>query len=46
MGLGGTVGSIEAGAWADLLVLERNPFEDILGTRAVHSVWVAGNRVR
>lgn len=39
------VGKIEPGAWADFVVLERNPVDNILNTRSIASVWVAGARV-
>ena len=39
------IGTIEAGKWADFLVLGGNPLEDIKNTRKLESVWVAGNRV-
>ena len=41
----GQVGTIRPGAWADLLVLARNPLDDVRNTRAIESVWIAGNRV-
>jgi imidazolonepropionase-like amidohydrolase len=40
------LGTLEAGRWADLLVLDRNPLQDIRNTRAIHAVFIAGNRVR
>jgi imidazolonepropionase-like amidohydrolase len=46
IGLAGIVGTIEPGAWADLLALEASPLEDIANTRRIHGVWIAGNRVR
>ena len=46
MGLDGTVGTLEAGAQADLLVLEESPLTDIMNTREIHSVWISGNRIR
>ena len=46
IGLDGVVGTIRPGAWADFLVLNRDPREDILGTRDIHGVWIAANRVR
>ena len=38
-------GTIEPGRWADLVVLNANPLEDIANTQKIDSVWVAGNRV-
>ena len=38
-------GTLEAGKWADLLVLQANPLDDIANTRKLDSVWIAGNRV-
>jgi imidazolonepropionase-like amidohydrolase len=46
IGLEGMVGTIAPGAWADLVVLEADPRQDIRNTREIHSVWTAGNRVR
>jgi imidazolonepropionase-like amidohydrolase len=45
-GLDGMVGSIRPGARADFLVLGQDPRADILNTRLIHSVWIAGNRIR
>ncbi len=39
------LGTLEAGKWADFIVLERDPLEDIRNTRSIESVWIAGNRV-
>src|SRR5438094_5686063 len=39
------IGTIEPGKWADLLVLNANPLDDIRNTRQIHYVWVGGNRV-
>ena len=39
------VGTIEAGRWADFVVLGANPLDDIRNTRSVESVWIAGNAV-
>jgi imidazolonepropionase-like amidohydrolase len=39
------VGTLTAGKWADFVVLTQNPLQDILATRSIHSVYVAGNRV-
>ena len=40
------LGTVERGKWADLLVLEADPFSDITNTRRIDSVYVAGNKVR
>ncbi len=40
-----SIGSIEAGKWADLVVLERNPLDDIRNTETIAAVYVAGNSV-
>ncbi len=39
------VGTLEPGAWADFMVLSRDPLDDIRNTRTVESVWVAGRQV-
>lgn len=44
MGLGDT-GTLEAGKWADILVMGENPLEDIRHTRSLEQVWIAGNQV-
>jgi imidazolonepropionase-like amidohydrolase len=44
LGLQG-VGTLEPGAWADFMVLAADPLADILNTRRIESVYVAGNRV-
>jgi imidazolonepropionase-like amidohydrolase len=38
-------GTLEPGKWADFLVLDANPLDDIRNTRKLDSVWIAGNRV-
>ncbi|HYR89969.1 MAG TPA: amidohydrolase family protein [Terriglobia bacterium] len=40
------IGTIEPGKWADLLVLNANPLDDIRNTRQIHSVWVGGQRIQ
>jgi imidazolonepropionase-like amidohydrolase len=39
------VGTLEKGKWADFLVLNANPLDDIKNTRSIDSVWLAGRRV-
>ena len=39
------VGTLEAGKWADFLVLSANPLDDITATRTLEAAFVAGNRV-
>ncbi len=45
MKLDNEVGTIEPGKWADFIVLTADPLADIRNTRAIDSVWIAGNRV-
>ena len=39
------LGTLEPGKWADLVVLNANPLDDITNTRQIDSVWVAGRRL-
>ena len=39
------LGTLEAGHWADLIVLTRNPLADIKNTRSIEQVLIAGNRI-
>jgi imidazolonepropionase-like amidohydrolase len=39
------IGTLEAGRWADLIVLNKNPLEDIRNTRSIEQVFIAGNRI-
>ncbi len=39
------IGRLAPGAWADFVVLDRDPVADIRNTRAISSVWMAGNQV-
>ena len=41
----GDQGVIEEGMKANLVLLERNPLEDIKATKSVEMVWYAGNLV-
>jgi imidazolonepropionase-like amidohydrolase len=40
------LGTLERSKWADLIVLDRNPLDDIKNTRAISAVYIAGNRVK
>jgi imidazolonepropionase-like amidohydrolase len=40
-----SIGSIAAGKWGDLLVLDKNPLTDIRNTETIHAVYIAGNSV-
>jgi imidazolonepropionase-like amidohydrolase len=39
------LGTLEAGKWADFVVLGEDPLTDIRNTKSLESVWIAGNRV-
>lgn len=39
------IGAIAPGAWADFVVLDRDPRADIRNTRSIAGVYIAGNRV-
>ncbi len=39
------LGTLEPGKWADFVVLDASPLEDISNIRRIASVWIAGNRV-
>ena len=38
-------GTLDSGASADLLVLDRNPLTDIRNTRSIAAVWIAGHEI-
>ena len=40
------LGTLESGKWADLIVLNRNPLDDIRNTKTIDAVYVAGNKVK
>jgi imidazolonepropionase-like amidohydrolase len=39
------LGTLEQGKWADLIVLDKNPLEDIRNTRTISDVYIAGRRI-
>jgi len=41
----GDVGTLEPGKWADFIVLNENPLDDIRGMRSIQDVFIAGNKV-
>lgn len=40
------LGTLQPMKWADLIVLDRNPLDDIKNTRTIEAVYIAGNRVK
>jgi imidazolonepropionase-like amidohydrolase len=44
LGVARDFGTLERGKVADLLVLERNPLDDIRNTRTIHSVYLGGQK--
>ncbi len=40
------LGTLEKSKWADLLVLDKSPLENIHNSRLIDSVYIAGNRVK
>jgi imidazolonepropionase-like amidohydrolase len=39
------LGTLERGKWADLIVLGKNPLQDIRNTRSIEMVMIAGNKI-
>ncbi|MGC2401715.1 MAG: amidohydrolase family protein [Acidobacteriaceae bacterium] len=39
------LGTLEANKWGDLIVLDKNPLDDIKNSRTIDAVYIAGNRV-
>jgi imidazolonepropionase-like amidohydrolase len=39
------VGTLAAGKWADLLILDKNPLDDIRNTRTISEVWIGGKQI-
>lgn len=40
------LGTLEKGHWADMVVLTKNPLQDIRNTHSIDAVYIAGNKVR
>ncbi|HVW83711.1 MAG TPA: amidohydrolase family protein [Bryobacteraceae bacterium] len=40
------LGALEKSKWADLIVLDKNPLDDIRNSRTISAVYIAGNRVK
>ena len=40
------IGTLEKGKWADIVVYDKNPLEDIGNTKSIVAVYIAGNEVR
>ncbi len=40
------LGTLQPTKWADLIVLDRNPLDDIKNTRTIDAVYIAGNPVK
>ena len=40
------VGTLTPGKWADFIVLDANPLDNIANTKTIRSVWIAGNQVK
>lgn len=38
-------GTLQAGKWADMIVLSQDPLQDIRNTRSIEQVWIAGNQI-
>jgi imidazolonepropionase-like amidohydrolase len=45
LGASKDLGTLETGKWADLIVLGRNPLDNILNTRSIETVMIAGQKV-
>lgn len=40
------LGTLTPGHWADMVVLSKNPLQDVRNMRAIEAVYIAGNKVR
>lgn len=45
MKINDSLGTLEPGKWADFVVLDANPLQEISNIRRIASVWIAGNQV-
>jgi imidazolonepropionase-like amidohydrolase len=45
LGASKDLGTLEPGKWADLIVLGRNPLDNISNTRSIETVMIAGQKV-
>jgi imidazolonepropionase-like amidohydrolase len=45
LGVSRDLGTLEKGKYADLIVLDKSPLEDIRNTRTIHSVYLGGQRL-
>ncbi len=45
LGVTKDLGTLENGKWADLIVLAKNPLDDIKNTRTIDMVMIAGKKV-
>jgi imidazolonepropionase-like amidohydrolase len=46
IGMDHVLGTVRPGLWADFVVLDTDLRKENLNTRAIHGVWIAGNRLR
>ena len=46
LGMSKDLGTLETGKWADLIVLSRDPLQDIQNTRSIEMVLIAGKQVK
>ncbi len=40
------IGTLEKGKWADIVIYDKNPLDDINNTKTISAVYVAGNEVK
>ena len=46
LGVSKDFGTLEKGKVADLIVLDKNPLDDIRNTRTIHAVYLGGQKVQ